>query len=237
MTARACAVVVAGGVGERFGRPEGKQFVELCGMPVVCWAVRAADSAPSIDALVVVAPQGRADEMRRIIEEQVDLRCELRLAEAGATRQESVLHGLACVPSDCDIVAIHDGARPLVRPEDFERCIERLRSDVTLAGAIASYPCTDTLKFVEGNAADAIISSTPDRSLYWCAQTPQVFWTSVLRDAHEAALREGYVGTDDASLVEHSGGYVACINCGRENVKVTLPEDLVIAEALMKGRL
>lgn len=230
---RVCAVIVAGGLGERFGSRQGKQFVELAGMPIVCWSVMAADRAPSVDALVVVAPVGRTGEMRETIEGHVTLRHEVRYAEAGETRQESVVHGLAEVPEGCDIVAVHDGARPLARPEDFEACVAALRTDASLAGALAASPCTDTLKLVE----ECTIISTPDRSFYWCAHTPQVFWRESLVAAHDAALREGYVGTDDASLVEHAGGRVLCVDRGRENVKVTLPEDLPVAEALMERRL
>lgn len=230
---RVCAVVVAGGSGQRFGDPRGKQFVPLHGMPLICWSVLAMDRAPSVGKVVVVAPAGRAQEMRALIQENLTLRCPLALAEAGPTRQGSVANGLAQVGEGFDLVAVHDGARPLARPRTLEAVADRVRGEARLAGAIAACPSTDTLKLVEG----ATIVSTADRSFYWCAQTPQVFRTQALLEAYRAAAREGYQGTDDASLVEHCGGRVACVETPRDNIKVTLPEDLTIAEALLARRL
>lgn len=227
-----CAVIVAGGNGVRFGNPRGKQLVSLCGMPMVCWSVLACDRAPSIDAIVLVAPPARKQQMLDAIAHNLQLRCPISFAQAGRTRQESVASGLESVPDGYDIVAIHDGARPAVLPQTIEQVIARLLKDSTLGGAIAACPSVDTLKIVE----NSLIVSTPDRSLYWCAQTPQVFHLRALYNALSAAQREGYVGTDDASLVERYGSQVACVQSPRSNIKVTHPEDLVIAEALLERR-
>lgn len=228
-----CAIVVAGGTGERFGDPRGKQFVDLAGMPLICWSVLALDRASSVASLVVVAPEGREDEMREVITSRLTLIHPLVIASSGTTRQGSVRNGLACVPRSCDLVAVHDGARPLIRSSAVDAVCERVRTDPRLAGAIAANPSTDTLKIAEGDT----IVSTPDRAYYWSAQTPQVFHLPVLVAAHEEAERTGYVGTDDASLVEHAGGHVALVDTARDNIKVTLPEDLIIAEALLERRL
>lgn len=228
-----CAIIVAGGGGRRFGNPHGKQFVSLAGMPVVCWSVLAADRAPSVHTIVVVAPVGRVDEMRMTLEARLCLRHPVIYAESGYTRQDSVAHGLACVPEDCDFIAVHDGARPLARSEDFEACATRLRCDATLTGTIVARPSIDTLKVVEGET----VVTTPDRSFYWYAQTPQMFRRGELLAAYDTCAHEGYEGTDDASLVEHCGGRIVCIKGSGENLKITVPEDLVIAEALLTRRL
>lgn len=230
-----CAIVVAGGVGSRFGDPRGKQYVELCGLPIACWAVLALDRAPSVGHIVVVCAPEREDEMCSDVLGRLRLRCPVTIAHAGATRQESVYSGLCAVPGRAgfSLVAIHDAARPLVRTQDVERCIARVRGDESIAGAICAVPSTDTLKLVEGGT----IVATPDRSFYWCAQTPQVFRTKAIVSAHRAAIWDEFVGTDDASLVERHGGRVVCVKSSRDNIKVTLPEDLAIAETLLQRRL
>ena len=229
-----CAIIVAGGSGERFGDPRGKQFVELCGLPIMAWSILAFDRSPSVGHLVVVCPHGRLDEVRRDVLASLTLRCDVTLTLAGATRQDSVFSGLVAMPPDFDLVAIHDGARPLVEPAAIERCIEAVRADETLAGAILASRETDTLKLVD---AEGKILATPDRTNYWCAQTPQVFRARQIVAAHKAAVWDDFVGTDDASLVEHRGGKVRVVEASRDNIKITVPEDLTLAEATLARRL
>lgn len=229
-----CAIVVAGGSGERFGDPRGKQFVELCGLPIMAWSILACDQTPSVGHIVVVCPHGRLEEVRRGVLARLTLRCDVTLALAGATRQDSVFAGLVTMPPDYDLVAIHDGARPLVEPEAIERCIAVVRGDEGLAGAILASRATDTLKLVD---ATGRILATPDRANYWCAQTPQVFRTRAILAAHKAAVWDDFVATDDASLVEHRGGRVRVVEASRDNIKITVPEDLALAEATLMGRL
>lgn len=228
-----CAVIVAGGVGLRFGDPRGKQYVTLCGMPLMCWPLLALDRAPSIGHIVIVCSDERRGEVRDAVLTAVSLRHQVTLAPAGATRQDSVYSGLQAVPSGYQMVAIHDAARPLVTTEDVETCIAALRNDPSLGGAICAARTTDTLKLVEGQT----IVATPDRSYYWNALTPQVFRTATIRAAHRAARWDAYQGTDDASLIERRGGRVLCVETSRANIKVTVPEDYVIAQALMERRL
>lgn len=229
----ASAIIVAGGSGERFGDPRGKQFVELAGLPLVAWSVLAFDAVASVGDIVVVCPAGRSDHMRDVLA-PLRLRNEVKLAMAGATRQDSVLSGLTAASSELPLVAIHDGARPLIEPRVIERCLEAVRGNADVAGAICASRATDTLKVVDESG---MIVTTPDRSCYWCAQTPQVFRRRTIVMAHESALLEGFVGTDDASLVEHGGGAVCVVESPRDNIKVTVPEDLEIAEATMRARM
>lgn len=229
-----CAVIVAGGSGERFGDPRGKQFVELLGLPLVAWSIMAFDHAPSVRHVVVVSPQTRMDMMRDEVLARLELRNQVTLAAAGQTRQDSVFSGLVAAPEDLPLVAIHDGARPLVEVEAIERCVAAVRNDSQVDGAICASRVTDTLKVVN---ADGLVMGSPDRSAFWGAQTPQVFRRSTIVRAHEWALLEGFVGTDDASLVEQRGGKVRVIESPRDNIKVTVPEDLAIAEATLRSRM
>ena len=163
----------------------------------------------------------------------VSLTCEVTIAHAGATRQDSVRSGLAAVPREYPIVAIHDAARPLVTSETVEAAIARVRGDETVVGAICAARMTDTIKLVE----DSTIVATPERGFYWSAQTPQVFRTIDIVRAHALASRDAVVATDDASLIERTGGRVVCVESPRDNIKVTMPEDLAVARALMEHRL
>ncbi len=229
-----CAIVLAGGSGERFGDPRGKQFVELCDLPLVAWSILAFDRAPSVDALVVVCAADRMDEMRYDVLARIELRHEVTLAAGGATRQDSVFSGLMASPASCEFVAIHDGARPLIEQDDIERCIAAVRDDVRVDGAICAAQVTDTIKVVDDSGA---ITTTPDRACLWSAQTPQTFRRAAIIAAHEAALLEGAIGTDDASLLERKGKRVLVVQTPRDNLKVTVPEDLGVAEAILAARM
>jgi 2-C-methyl-D-erythritol 4-phosphate cytidylyltransferase len=228
-----CAVIAAGGAGERFGDPRGKQFVDVAGLPMVCWSLVAFDRAPSVASIVLVCPEGRMAEMRDCVLSLLTLDTPVRLAPSGRTRQDSCRSGLRQAPPDLPLVAIHDGARPLVTVDAIEHTCERVRRDASVDGAVCGQPAIDTLKLVEGD----VVVATPDRSVYWTVQTPQVFRRTSVLAAHEQAAREGYEGTDDASLVEHAGGRVALVAAQRDNIKVTVPEDLRPVEAILEGRL
>ena len=228
-----CAVVVAAGSGERFGDPRGKQFIELCGLPMTCWSLMALDRSPSVGALVVVCPPNRMDDMVSDVLERLVLSVPVTVVAGGGVRQDSVWEGLRAMPPGFDLVAVNDAARPLVTVDIIESVLAAVRSDDTLAGAIAAARCIDTLKLAE----DGVIVSTPDRSFYWAAQTPQCFRTKDLLKAYASARREGFVGTDEAQLVERMGLRVKCVECPRDNIKVTVPEDLPVAESTLSRRL
>lgn len=227
------AVIVAGGSGERFGDPRGKQFVDLCGLPLLCWSVMAFDRAPSIERIIIVCAPDKVNNVQQDVLSRLTLRCPVELAPAGDTRQASSLSGLSRVPRDLPFVAIHDAARPLVEVEMIERACACVRQNPELAGAICASRCIDTLKLVEGTD----IVATPDRTIYWAAQTPQVFRLRAVMAAHKAAVWDSFSGTDDASLVERHGGRVRCVECSRDNLKVTIPEDLALAQATLEQRL
>ncbi len=225
------AIVVAGGSGERFGRTEGKQLAEVAGRPVVSWSLSALESC-GLNSIVLVCDPERLDEFRDRAVGPLDLTTPVVFAASGRTRQESVASGLASVPSDTEIVLVHDGARPLLRPETATGALEMLEARPGIDGVVVGHPSVDTLKTVEGGH----IVDTPDRSRIWAVQTPQVFRAGALRSAHESARRDGYLGTDDAALVERNGGAVMVFEGPRDNIKITVPEDHAFAEAVLGRR-
>jgi 2-C-methyl-D-erythritol 4-phosphate cytidylyltransferase len=204
----AWAIVVAGGTGSRFGAP--KQFADLGGRPLVAWSLESARQACDGVVLVVpaVVPPGPWD---------ADV-----VVTGGATRSESVRAGLAAVPGEADIVAVHDAARPLTRPALWAAVLDAVAAGAD--GAIPASPVIDTVKEVgpDGHLV------TLDRSRLVAVQTPQAFRADLLRRAHRA----GKDATDDAALVEAAGGHVVLVEGPPDNVKVTSPIDLILAAAL-----
>ncbi|WP_245579095.1 2-C-methyl-D-erythritol 4-phosphate cytidylyltransferase [Atopobium fossor] len=230
ITPDTCAIIAAGGSGVRFGDPRGKQFVDLCGLPLISWSLLAFDEAPSISSIVIVCATERMDEMRSQTVDILILHTPVYFAPSGTTRQESCYSGLLRAPQTAKYVAIHDSARPLITPEGIEDTIARVRAGAD--GALLAHPATDTLKVVKKGC----VVQTPDRSPYWYAQTPQVFGREAILKAHKQARTHHIVATDDASLMEHLGARVEVVSTPAANLKVTVPEDLILAEAVLLDR-
>ncbi len=229
----AAAVIMAGGSGERFGNVGGKQLFKLLGKPSLTWAVQAFDEAGDVGQIVVVCPDERAEEYRRIAIDPYDFVTPIAFASAGSIRQESAMNGVSAVDPMWDIIVVHDGARPLVTVDLIDRTICMLKGDLDIDGVVVGHPSIDTLKVVD----DKNIVGTPDRNMFWVAQTPQAFRSSFLRRAYTTAMYEGFVGTDDSSLVERMGGVVDMIDGPRDNFKITVPEDVAPAVAALAGRI
>ena len=208
-------IVVAGGSGQRFGRP--KQYEDLGGRRVLDWAVSAA--ADASDGVVLVLPA--ADVASAPTTSRSHGRGPLTVA-GGATRSESVRQGLAAVPAEADIVCVHDAARPFAGASVFAAVIEAVRAGAD--GAVPGVPVADTIKVV---GAGGVVVTTPDRATLVAVQTPQAFRASTLRRAHAA----GGEGTDDAALVEALGGRVVVVEGDLRNRKITRPEDLTWARS------
>lgn len=230
---RAAAVIVAGGLGSRFGNPGGKQLVPLAGRPLLAWTIEAFDRAECIEHIVVVCPAERRDEYAAAAVTPYAFATPISFAACGAERQDSTRAGVAAAPAGFDCVAIHDGARPLIRPATIDAAVERLALESDIDGVVCGQPSIDTLKLAD---TAGHIEATPDRSRYWCVQTPQVFWRDTVMSAYDAAAAEGFLGTDDASLVERAGGRVLLLDTPRDNMKVTVPEDLALVEAILASR-
>ncbi len=212
------AIVVAGGSGRRFGGP--KQFLELAGRPVAAWSVAAARSVS--DGVVLVVPHG--GPCASTGEPAEDPMGADLLVAGGPSRADSVRAGLAAVPDDAAIIVVHDAVRPLAGPSMFAAVVEAVRADGT-DGAVPVLPVDDTLKRTSGGT----VRSTVDRDGLVTVQTPQAFVAATLRTAHRTAGQ----ATDDAALLERLGATVCTVDGDPRNLKLTRPEDLEMAEALL----
>ena len=218
---RVGVAVPAAGSGRRMGGVR-KPFLELAGEPVLVHALRPFLSQPSVVAVAVaLAPDAAAAPPDWIT--GLDRRIEV--VAGGETRMDSVGRAIAALPSDVDVIAVHDAARPLVSAQVVAECIEIAAAG---QGAVAGCPAVDTMKEVD---AQGRILSTADRSRLWRAHTPQAFPAALLREAYEKA---GSVATDDAALVERVGGEIRMVDGGAWNLKVTRPGDVAVAEALLR---
>ncbi len=230
---RVAALVLAAGRGERLGHELPKAFVPLAGRALLLRALEALAAVPELEWLVPVVAEGDLPRLRALAEELAAIpNLSGRLAApvaGGALRQDSVRAGLAALPPGVELVAVHDAARPLVRPAAVAAVIAVARRE---GAAILAVPVRDTIKRVRAGR----VLETPERSECWAAQTPQVFRTGLLREALEKAAADGFCGTDDAQLVERLGVAVRVVEGDPGNLKVTDPEDLALAEGWLARR-
>lgn len=218
------AVIVAAGRSSRMGAP--KQLLPLAGVPVLARTLLAFEAAPSVAELVVVA---REQDIPRFesLGQQYGIQKPLRFVAGGETRQQSVANGVAACRQE-GLVAIHDGARPLIAPETIEAVIQ---AAVEHGAAAAAVPMKDTVKVAD---KQGWIDHTPDRSRLWAVQTPQVFDIRRFAQALQQAGRAGLDFTDDCQLFEQAGYPVKLVEGRYSNLKITTPEDLALAEGLLQ---
>lgn len=204
-----------------------KQFLTLKGKPIIVHTLEAFDSCKGIDEILVVTAPEEMDYFSQNILESFSFKKTIKLVAGGSERQQSAYNGLKAVSPESNIVLIHDGARPFASSQTIMDCIEQAK----LYGAVsAGMPSKDTVKLVN---EDGIVSSTPDRDKVWLTQTPQAFKRDIIIRAHENALENGFLGTDDAMLAELAGYKVKMVPASYDNMKITTPEDIAIAEVLM----
>ena len=217
--------MLAGGTGSRMGRP--KQFIDLQGRPALHHTLRAFEEAPGISRIYAVGDEERISRLALDAGIQKYAGC----AEAGETRSLSTRSGLKlCAEHDETVVLIHDGSRCLVTTDLIERVIEAARGEVD--GVIPTVPVSDTIKVAENGS----VQETLDRSKLHATQTPQAFRLGLLREIYASSEDRLRAATDDASLVENEGGRVGIVAGEKTNVKLTSPEDLVLAEAILMSR-
>ena len=229
---KTAAIILAGGTGERFGNEGGKQLVEIGGKPILTWSVEDFDAVGDIGLIVIVCPAERQGEYLSKAVDPFSFATPIVVAAAGSTRQESAFSGLELVPEEFEYVVMHDGARPLISADLIAHTIATLKGNIDADGAVVAHPAIDTLKVVE----NGVIVGTPDRSVFWNAQTPQVFRAGIYRRAHASALSDGFVGTDASSLIERLGGRVLVVEVKRDNIKLTVPEDYLMLVAAVRER-
>ncbi len=227
---RVAAIIVAAGQGVRMQTAQKKQYMMLGGQPVLAHSLRAFGQCDVIEELFVVIAEGDNGLCEKEVIAPLKLSKKVHLVSGGTTRQDSVFNGLGACEGKCDLVAIHDGVRPLVRVQQIAECVRVAKK---YGGCIPVVEPTDTIKTVDDQ--DRVIV-TLKRHLLRMAQTPQTFYYDLVRGAHMAAQKENYVGTDDAELVEKCGEIVKVIPGDRHNIKVTTPEDLKVAEVLLTHR-
>ncbi|MFP5237953.1 MAG: 2-C-methyl-D-erythritol 4-phosphate cytidylyltransferase [Acidobacteriota bacterium] len=227
------AILPAAGLGTRMAGPQPKQFLELAGVPILIHSLRAFAAAPRVTRIVVAV---RKPEIKRV-EAQVaehGFADRVTVVEGGENRQESVAHALAAVQAQPDdIVLVHDAVRPLIDAATIERTIEAVAEH---GAAIVGLPAVDTIKQVERTAHGALITATIPREFIVQAQTPQGFRFGLLQKCFAEATADGFIGTDEASVVERAGHPVAVVPGSHANFKITQPGDLELAEFYLKQR-
>ena len=224
---RTVAIVPAAGSGNRMGRELSKQYLALGGMPLLVHTLNVFEKCPLVDALLVVVPPPDVEAVRTEMLPRWSLKKLAGVIPGGKERQDSVRAGIEALDRETELVVIHDAVRPFITVELIENCI---RAAAEEGAATVGVPVKDTVKEV---GADGRVMRTCDRNLLWLTQTPQAFRRDIIENAHRAAVRDGYRGTDDTSLVERLGIAVRMIRGDYGNIKITTPEDLVIAEALL----
>ena len=231
------AVIVAAGSSARMGGTD-KILAELGGLPVLSRTLRVFDDHDMIDTIIVVAREEQMPKISRVCSPYHKVRI---VVPGGNSRQESVMHGLEAVPEETELVAVHDGARPLVTPEVITKAILKAAKFGAAAPAI---PVKDTIKVSKSGGVDETpdrktlfaVQTPQDRKTLFAVQTPQVFDTALLLGALQNAKQKGLTLTDDCSAVEALGMTVLLTDGSEENIKITTPLDLEIAELILKRR-
>jgi len=228
---KAIVLIPAAGAGRRMGGDIRKQYLELSGKPILAHTLTLFENHPLVEGIYLIVPVDDIPYCQQQIVDHFQFRKVRRIVAGGAKRQDSVLNGLNALVTDGYAqperpILIHDGARPLFDSQKLSALI----TIVDNSGACTiGVPAKDTIKAVENH----IITGSPDRSRLWHAQTPQGFQYGLLRKAFDRALTDGFVATDDASLLERIGYPVQILEGDYRNIKVTTPEDMLIALALL----
>lgn len=223
------AVILAAGSGKRFSDDTAKQFALVDGTSVLVRSAKAFNESDCIDEIVVVTRSQDKDGVYNILKDNGITKL-TTVVSGGDTRQDSSRLGFEAVNPECSFVAIHDAARCLVTSDMINAAFEAAYTNGAAACASRS---TDTIKITDGSDT---VKETVDRENAWVVQTPQVFLSDIYRAAAYNALKSGFVGTDDCSLCENVGFKVKMVECGKYNIKITYPEDIAVAEALLRFR-
>jgi 2-C-methyl-D-erythritol 4-phosphate cytidylyltransferase len=226
---RVAALVLGAGRGDRLGEAVPKAFVALCGKPLLVRALAAMAAAPEIDIVMPIVGRSDLSRLKALEPELASIPGLLPPVIGGAERQDSMMAGLAALPSDVGIVAVHDAARPLVASDAISRVVDAARNS---GAAILAIPVRETIKRVR----EGLIVETPSRLECYAAQTPQVFRVEVLREALEKAAAEAFIGTDDAEIVERIGVPVTVVSGDPSNIKITDRADLITAERWLRDQ-
>ncbi len=221
------AIIAAAGLGLRLKSNIPKPYLLLDDIPILAHTLEAFEDCLDVTSVYLVVAEDKIDYCQRHIVDKYQLDKVAKIITGGKRRQASVCNGLQKIAADTDIVVVHDGARPLLRPQLISSCIREAQS---CGAAIAALPINDTIKQVTNENQ---IEKTIARNGLWVAQTPQAFSYLLLKKAFDEAYRSGFEGTDEAGLVERIGHGIKIVMGSAYNIKVTTPDDLVLAEAVL----
>ena len=219
-------VIVAAGTGSRMNMGINKQFIKLKGKEIIAYTIEKFYNNSNIEDIVVVVKEDEAEFFDKEIIEKYNFK-NIKIAYGGKERQDSVYNGLKLLDKKCDVVLIHDGARPFVSDKIIDNSIEKVKEHKAI---VVGVPVKDTIKVIDN---DKNIVDTPNRSVLWAVQTPQTFSYKILIDAYEDAFKNSFYGTDDAMLVERIGYKVKMIEGSYNNIKITTQEDLNVSSQLL----
>jgi 2-C-methyl-D-erythritol 4-phosphate cytidylyltransferase len=228
MSVRVIAVVPAAGSGVRFGPGTNKTLSPLLGKPVLVWTLRALASVPEISEIIPVLREPDIEECMKLIEEHGIPKVK-KVVPGGDKRQDSVRNGLGNIDDEEAIVLVHDGVRPLIDTSLVGKVIAGLEG---YDGCVCAVAPKDTIKEI---SEDGAIASTPSRENLLAVQTPQAFRYTTIMEAYRRAEAEGFNSTDDSALVERAGGKVNVVEGSYRNIKITTPEDILVAELFLKS--
>lgn len=238
------AVVPAAGLGTRFGQDKNKPFYPLLGKPLIIWSLKILQETEEITEILPVLKDADLATCAELVD-KYDITKVRRIVPGGKQRQDSVYNAIRETDEDTQAILIHDGARPLIERDLVSRAIAALlpfcNSDSGIDGVVPGVPVKDTIKEIDSQnpgikdtEKKIIVKKTLDRSIIWAIQTPQVFCFQKIMSSYKKAMADGYYATDDAALLERSGGKIRVIMGSYNNIKITTPEDIHIAEALLR---
>lgn len=220
-------VIVAAGTGSRMNMGINKQFIKLEGKEIIAYTIEKFYNNSNIEDIVVVVKEDESEFFKKEILDKYNFK-NIKIAYGGKERQDSVYNGLKSLDKKCDVVLIHDGARPFVSDKIIYNCIEEVKEHKAI---VVGVPVKDTIKIIDN---DKNIVDTPNRSVLWAVQTPQTFDYNILIDAYKDAFKSGFYGTDDAMLVERIGYKVKMVEGSYNNIKITTQEDLSVGSQILK---
>ncbi|UCD84679.1 MAG: 2-C-methyl-D-erythritol 4-phosphate cytidylyltransferase [Deltaproteobacteria bacterium] len=226
---RVIALIPAAGQGIRLEGSQPKQFLLLGDKPLIAHTLTKFQLCPRIHEIVLVVPRDMEGYCQKEIVETHGFSKIKRIVPGGNRRQDSVRNALEAISSTCDLIVIHDGVRPFVSGETIEQSIELAEK---CGAVIAAVPARDSVKRV--TPEELIIEASLDRGKIWLAQTPQAFSFPIIKDAYQRAAEDGFTGTDDAALVERLGIEVKIVPGTTKNIKITTPDDLALAEFILR---
>lgn len=221
------AIILAAGQGKRMNAASNKQYLALKDKPILAHTMNTFEKCNLIHQIILVIHEDEEEFCKKNILEKYKYKKIKHLVKGGKERQESVYNGLMAIDKETSIVLIHDGARPLITEQVILRCIQ---GAIEYGAVSAGVPIKETIKIM---GRDRFVSYTPKREDVWVTQTPQAFQKDIILKAHEFAIEQEILGTDDAMLVEHMGMKIKMVEGDYENIKITTPEDLIAAEAIL----